>query len=388
MPPVGQTIASGQEQAGLPAVPVAGTRASGGFRTWQVVAASLLTVGAIALWVRQPGGDQSQCEAWKVTRVTSTSQVRLKRELGVLVHDMDAKTKFELINELIHAVAALLWPIVLLTIILWFRRDLSAIFFRLRRGKFFGQEIEMDPAIDELQASMGKAAQSLQGVPEPLAGTAPVPSHECEFRQIVSIEAGNPELSLLALSSVLENELTILVASMGYLPRTRKLSAPQAVEMLSEKRFLPAHAIDSIKMFWNLRNQIIHGRKPTDEREIVRVIDIGKDLLQLARLVPHETNVVACPPVELFADEACTQLRPDAKGLVLETTAPRSELQSTRIFPTTEPEYYEVGKRVTWEWNMGRVWGKTWWKDPDTGEPLSAWASAGEFVGRHTDDLP
>ena len=74
VPPVGQTIVSGQEQAGLPAVPAAGTRASGGFRTWQVVAASLLTVGAIAFWVRRPEGDQSQREAWKVTRVTSTPE--------------------------------------------------------------------------------------------------------------------------------------------------------------------------------------------------------------------------------------------------------------------------------------------------------------------------
>ena len=300
---------------------------------------------------------------------------------------MDAKTKFEIATGLISAAAELLWPIVVLIIVLLFRRDLSAILSRLRRGKLFGQELEMDPSIDQFQRTVGKAAKSLQGVPVRAEEQAEQESQHPELPRIVGIPSGSPNLSLLALSSVLENERKVLVASTGHLPQSTIPSAPHAVDILSQQRMLPAHAIESIRMFWDLRNRIVHGKTPTDEREAVRIIDIGSDLLQLVRMVPHEQNFVAHVPVDLFDDEKCTQKRTDVKGLILETTSPRGKAKSERIFPTTRPEYYEVGKRVSWEWNLDRRWGNTWYINPTTKQPTAAWASAGEFVGRHIDDL-
>src|SRR3954454_20695835 len=50
--------------------------------------------------------------------------------------------------DLISALASLAWPIVALVIVSWFRPEIRAILSRIRKGKFFGTEFELD----ELQA--------------------------------------------------------------------------------------------------------------------------------------------------------------------------------------------------------------------------------------------
>ena len=50
--------------------------------------------------------------------------------------------------DLISALASLVWSLVPFAIIIWFGREIRAIAARIRRGKFLGQEIELD----ELQA--------------------------------------------------------------------------------------------------------------------------------------------------------------------------------------------------------------------------------------------
>ena len=46
--------------------------------------------------------------------------------------------------DLISATASLLWPIIAFTVITWFRPELRALLARIRKGKFLGQEIELD----------------------------------------------------------------------------------------------------------------------------------------------------------------------------------------------------------------------------------------------------
>ena len=65
---------------------------------------------------------------------------------------MDSATLFKLINELIVALASLLWPIVTLIIVLVFRSDLAALLKRVRKGKILGQEMELDPMVKGVRA--------------------------------------------------------------------------------------------------------------------------------------------------------------------------------------------------------------------------------------------
>jgi len=301
---------------------------------------------------------------------------------------VDNATLFKLINELIVAVATLMWPIVTLILILVFRKDLTALLARVRKGKLFGQELELDPAILEFQKSVREAQQE---VPEPEAAPQELQQQEAELdrdtKDILEIAARDPELGVVKLATKLEREVRLLAASLGQLQAKRHVSLLQVFSILVEKGYVPKNTAESLRSFWELRNQIVHGRGDENYKDIRRVLDIGLVLLKTIRSIPHEINVVAHPEVELFSDANCTTRISDAVGVLLNTTSPGRADVFKRIFPTSRPGYYQRGKRVAWEWNLSKIWGPAWYIDPDTGERKQAWSSSGEFVGRHVDDI-
>lgn len=301
---------------------------------------------------------------------------------------MDKAALFRLINELIVALATLLWPIVTLIVILVFRKDLTALLARVRKGKLFGQEVELDPAILELQEAVREAEQEL---PEPAARPQEllqrVQELDRDSKEVLDIASRDPELGIIKLALTLEREVRLLAGSLGQLEQKRHVSLLQAFLVLVEKGYVPKHIAESLRSFWELRNRIVHGRGDESEKNIRRVLDSGLVLLKTIRSIPHEINVVAHPNVELFSDADCTFRIDDAVGVLLNTTSPGGAEVSKRIFPTTRRNYYQVGKRVAWEWNLARTWGRTWFIDPESGERKQAWISAGEFIGRHVEDI-
>jgi len=288
---------------------------------------------------------------------------------------------------LIVALASLLWPIVSLIIVLVFRADLAALLKRVRKGKIFGQEMELDPSVEEFQKAVNEAQEE---IPESDVGKEQFQKESDEIDESINavFKAANtnPELGIIKLSSVLEREIRVLVGSIGQAPQ-RRMSTIHVFRILVEKGYIPEHTTKSLQIFWELRNKIVHGHGKEDERNIVKVLDIGLVLLKTIKSIPHEINIVYHPGVMIYRDENCTDELTNAKGLILETTSPGKVEIFKRIFPTTKSEYYVKGKRVSWEWDLSCVWGKTWYKDPDTGEIKNAWDSAGEFNGRNIEDL-
>lgn len=301
---------------------------------------------------------------------------------------MDSATLFKLINDLIVALSKLLWPIIVLVIVLVFRKDLSAFFKRLRKGKFFGQEMELDPEAIEFKEIVDMAKNEIPE-PEILKEQYDKETRETDqsIKDVLEAAKVNPELGIIKLSSVLESEIRILAGSLGQLKQRKRLWATDLFRLLVEKRYLPEHTLKSLELFWNLRNRIVHGDSPKDDRTIINILDTGMVLLRTIRSIPHEINVVYHPGVDLFEDEECTKKIEGVKGVILETTSPGGTKVFFRIFPTTNPEYYEKSKRVTWEWNLTRVWEQAWYLDPDDNTKKIAWGSAGEFIGRHIDDI-
>lgn len=301
---------------------------------------------------------------------------------------MDSATLFKLINELIVSIASLLWPIVTLVIVLVFRRDLAALLARVRKGKLFGQEVELDPAVKEFRQTVEEAQQE---IPEPIAGDEKLEQkleeQDRDSREVLDAAAKDPQLGIMKLSSILEREVRLLAGSLGQLKSGSRIPATRLFLVLVEKGYLPKHTTESLKIFWELRNQIVHGQVSTDARNILRVLDIGLVLLKTIQSIPHEINVIHHTGVELFTDKQCTQKLEGVKGVILETTSPGRAEVSKRIFPTKNASYFKNGKRVTWEWNLSYVWGQTWYVDPDDGLKKKAWDSSGEFVGRHPEDI-
>ena len=177
-----------------------------------------------------------------------------------------------------------------------------------------------------------------------------------------------------------------MLASLGLIDDKNYTRINQAFEMLEQRGSLPKNATESVKTFWQLRNEIIHGKEVKNENNIIRVLDIGITLLRMLRAIPHEKNIVYHPGVNLYSNANCTEKRDGVKGLILETSSPDGSEKTHRIFPTTKLNYAK-GKQVAWEWNLSSIWTQTWYIDPDTSDKKSAWISSGEFVGRHIDEL-
>src|SRR5215217_1322288 len=83
------------------------------------------------------------------------------------------------------------------------------------------------------------------------------------------------------------------------------------------------------------------------------------------------------------ADQAAVASEPSISKMIPLTP---SRMRLLRMLPTRKSDY-QTGKRVAWEWNFERVFGASWYRDPDTHEVKKAWDSSAEFVGRHLDDI-
>jgi hypothetical protein len=301
---------------------------------------------------------------------------------------LDSATLFKNINELIVAVSRLLWPIVTIIVVFLFRSDITALLTRVRKGKLFGQELELDPNVSDFQRTVKEAEQE---VPEISSDKEDYDKKteklDSDIHEVLKASEINPEIGILRLSTLLEKDIRIIAASLGDIESDRKASAIRQFQVLLNRKRLPRHTSESLKIFWDLRNRIVHGHGKHDKHDILRILDIGLNLLKTIRSIPHETNIVYHPGVILYEDDQCTNMRQDVKGLILETTSSDGSKTFKRIFPTRRDSYYKKGKRVTWEWDLSHVWNKTWYIHPDTNEKTMAWDSAGEFTGRHVDEV-
>lgn len=289
--------------------------------------------------------------------------------------------------RIITAVASMLWPLVVFTALLIFRKDIKAVLQRLRRGKVMGQEIELRDTLDALESSANAASAEVASLPPPpkTVGVETIPSTSL-VAEVAREASRSPKAALILLASEIEKEARQLVASVGHLDPRSFMPLSRSVEILG-KQFggLPAHIPSSLKYFWEIRSKIVHGLR-AEQDEILRAIDSGITILNALRAFPKEINVVYHPGVDIFSDPQCASKLSDSKGVILETESPGGIQTTYRIFPTTKT-HFTKGKRVAWEWSHDRVWDPTWYRDPETNEIKEAWFSSMEFVGRHLDDV-
>ena len=70
------------------------------------------------------------------------------------------------ISELIKALASLLWPILGFVSIFLFRSEISNAIGRIKKGKFLGQEVELNDEIVKLQQTAAVASEEVALLPQ------------------------------------------------------------------------------------------------------------------------------------------------------------------------------------------------------------------------------
>jgi hypothetical protein len=298
---------------------------------------------------------------------------------------MNAMSTKEL-TELIKAVADLLWPIFAFVVFGKFRKPLVRLLPRLKKGKFFGQEIELEESLAKAEVLASAAAQDIVPLPSPTSDTPPATDPaDSVIAEVLRTVERNPKAALLQLTHALERELRTVLATSGLLSELRRQTLLDGFRLLDSRGSLPKHLLRSVELFLDIRNRIVHGHEATDD-DVLRAVDIGVLIYRSLVAVPHETFVVTHPSVEIYSDDGGKEPIKGATALILEATTPGGTMKRILVVPTTKLDY-NPGQRVSWEHNTERTFGPTWYRDPTSQQLKPAWHGSMEFTGRNLADL-
>jgi hypothetical protein len=286
------------------------------------------------------------------------------------------------VSNLLRAIAAIAWPALGFLVIALFHREIRQLAGRLKRGKILGQELELA----ELQALDAQATKARAQLATPAEVTPSTIDRSPDVREQVLAEAQrSPKIALLLLQAEIEKAARELLASLGTLGSRRVFPLPEMIRKLRNDGYVPTALIQSAESFLGVRNKIVHGRSSTDD-DILSAIDSGLTILEAIRSVPHETNLVAHTGVTGYADAAGKKEQTGFNVILLDTRSTDGTSVRRRAFPTTR-QGFVLGKPVSWEWDLGHVYGETWYRDPDSQELAYGWTESAEFVGRSFDHL-
>ncbi len=184
----------------------------------------------------------------------------------------------------------------------------------------------------------------------------------------------------MLLARDVESEVRNLFAQTGWITQNRNMTMSRMMQEAEDRHLVSVGLTSSVRVFWDIRDAVVHAHKPVPEAEILQAIDIGMTVLKMLEGIPHEVHVIYRPGVVLYRDAAASEPYEGIKGLLLKSTSPGGTQIMKRIFPTTRTDYLE-GQRVGWEWNLSRVCGDAWYRDPDDDQVRLAWNGAAEFIG-------
>ena len=296
--------------------------------------------------------------------------------------------------ELIQAIAALLsavfLPSVIAVVLFYYRKEIKDLLTRVKKGKFFGQEIELEQQTLELSISSSAALDAAPEQPIMLPSEAErigaEPSSrliEARFEEarttILSTATSDPALALGMLASHIDRELREIVYSQGEIGTLQRYTRPYAIAVLKRRGLFSEPMMFAIEYFTYIYNHLNHS-VDVDKSILQATVDSGIRIYEALLNIPRGVHVVQYADVPLYSDAQCANRISDANGVIL-ISGDRLGKQTRHIFPTRGRSHTR-GTPLTWEWNSNHRWGKTWYRDPDTGEIKVAWDASLEYVGR------
>lgn len=94
-------------------------------------------------------------------------------------------------------------------------------------------------------------------------------------------------------------------------------------------------------------------------------------------VIPYRVVFAGLP---FYSDPECKETVGEATIAVLEALEPDGLYPELDVVPTRKN--YEPGQIVTWMLNNKKMWEKSWYRNPESGQIESAWTLHVEFVGQ------
>jgi hypothetical protein len=173
------------------------------------------------------------------------------------------------------------------------------------------------------------------------------PAEQDIVSQILAEAAQSPRASLLNLAEQIERRVALLLAQTGWMPSPPGLSFAALVDYVETQGYFPRSLTSSLRVFWQIRNSIIHGPSSVNDDEALRAIDMGVSILKMLDGIPHEIHRVYHPGVPIYADAAGSAPRDGVLAVLLESTSPGGTRKERRVYPTTKTDY------VRGSWSRG-----------------------------------
>jgi hypothetical protein len=178
----------------------------------------------------------------------------------------------------IQALASLLWPIFAFLALYLFRSEMIDVIKRVKKGKIFGQEFELDENLRILEDRVKVVADQMQARPEierEINMSEVTPYNENMAENIIKQAANSPRVALIMLQEEIEKQARRTVAAMGLLHERSEITLQQALDELRQYGLPPALP-EVLRFFSDVRNKFIHGQSAADD-------DIFKDIIPSPR---------------------------------------------------------------------------------------------------------
>jgi len=304
--------------------------------------------------------------------------------------------------DLLRAIAALAWPAFAVWVFHTYNEEIRGLLRRLKKGKLFGQEIELEEPLKKLEQDAKKAKDAVPAI-EGIAyakdtlttnekgessANAAAPAEEQraknddEIEKILSEAGRSPKAALLLLAAQVEKKLRDLLLGTGWNKGRRIDGIRQGVDILGELELIHPTVISAARAFTVMRSRLIHGHVATDD-DILRAIDSGITILRTLEAIPHSVPIVYYPCAKLFYDREGQKPVEGVCGLMFETL--KNPLTNEYMILPTLRNDYKRGQRLSWEFNRAKTFPTMWYEDPDSGAIKAAWGYSTEFVGRDLD---
>ncbi len=207
-------------------------------------------------------------------------------------------------------------------------------------------------------------------------------------RRVLEEALISSKAALMHLTLEIDRELRKLLVSTGVLKQYLALPSPtlpNGLKLLGSVAGakVPRELEEKVSEFWSLRNTVVHR----DSEVPFRAFELGLIILRILRNIPRPSYIVKKANIRLYSDKYCQTMRPDVRGVLIETFDAEGKSQGARVHPSTR-EYVE-GMSVGWEWNHDKhqSWDETWYKDPETDKCTPGWSGSMEFIGRDINEI-
>ena len=236
-----------------------------------------------------------------------------------------------------------------------------------------------------------RAQEALKGAPRPTALIAPPAPPPAEMAiqghaPIVTVHTPavdlnpptDPVARLLWGAEQVKIELVVLLGNSGRLPRVAAWSEYTIAELApiaAEAKVITEELASAVRTVSTIRKTAFLGQV------VASASDLAMDVLQALREIPREYIRVRQLHISLFRDRSLSTPYGVTHGVMLSQFTGEGKVTTVNVYPRETD--YAIGRFVSWEWNMQRVFREeAWYPDPKTQEPKMAWGGAATFVGR------